>query len=122
MTVQVGDIVVLGTGLHYCVMGFVGNPSGTQDARVIRRNSDSSYTHFQKNAELLIAVETPVFESGEEVRVDGFKGSFMSHDGDVARVMLAPRRRQLSGGGFVEIEAAVCRVSRALLVLENRKI
>ncbi|WP_167480713.1 hypothetical protein [Mesorhizobium waimense] len=43
-------------------------------------------------------------------------------DGDIARVMLEPRRRQLSGGGFIQIEAGVARASFALLVLENRKL
>lgn len=123
MTVQVGDIVMLGTGLRYCVLGFVGNPSGSQDAKLIRKNSNGTFTGFQKGAEFLIpAVTPPAFQSGEEVRVDGLPGSFMSLDGDVARVMLAPRRRQLSSGGFVEIAAGVARVSLALLVLENRKI
>lgn len=125
MTVAVGDIVTLGSGLRYAVLGFLGNPSGGRDAKLIRKNSDGSFSSFQKNAAMLIPAETPVFVSGEKVTVNGLAGEFMSYDSDIelARVMLAPRRRQLSSGGaFVEIEAAVCRVSRALLVLENRKV
>ncbi|RWO35573.1 MAG: hypothetical protein EOS08_03845 [Mesorhizobium sp.] len=124
MTVQVGDIVMLGTGLRYCVLGFVGNPSGSQDAKLIRKNSNGTFTGFQKGAEFLIPAERPVFESGEEVRVDGLKGQYMSReaDGDIARVMLEPRRRLLSAGGFIQIEAGVARASFALLVLENRKL
>lgn len=122
MTVKVGDIVMLASGLKYCVQAFVGNAHGGQDAKLIRKNSDGSFTGMQKSTDFLIPAETPVFESGEAVRVDGFKGQYMSRDADTARVMLEPRRRQLSNGGFVEIEAGVARVSFALLVLENRKV
>ncbi|MER8853015.1 hypothetical protein NKH94_15610 [Mesorhizobium australicum] len=122
--VAVGDIVLLGSGLRYAVLGFLGNPNGGQDAKLIRRNSDGSYSSFQKSAEFLISAETPAFEPGEQVTIDGFKGQFMSReaDGDVARVMLEPRRRQSAGGGFIQIEPGVCRASYALLVLENRKV
>ncbi|MET2827347.1 hypothetical protein [Mesorhizobium shangrilense] len=122
--VQVGDIVVLGTGLRYAVLEFLGNASGGQDVRLIRRNADGTYSSFQKSAEFLVPAETPVFEPGDEVTIDGFKGTYMSReaDGDVARVMLEPRRRQLSGGGFVQIEAGIARASFALLVLQNRKV
>ncbi|WP_224545594.1 hypothetical protein [Mesorhizobium sp. CA16] len=122
MTVAVGDIVLLGSGLKYCVLGFVGNASGGQDAKLIRKNSDGSFSGFQKSTSMLIPAETPTFESGEAVKVDGLPGAFMSFDGDDARVLLAPRSRALPNGGFIAIEAATCRVSRALLVLENRKV
>ncbi|MER8780343.1 hypothetical protein NKH93_06725 [Mesorhizobium sp. M0954] len=120
MTVAVGDIIVSGSGLRWCVLGFVGNASGTQDAKLIRKNSEGAFTGLQKDAEMLIPVETPVFESGDAVTIDGFKGTYMSRDGDVARIMLEPRRRQLSSGGFVQIEAGVARASFALLVVQNR--
>ncbi|MBZ9774388.1 hypothetical protein [Mesorhizobium sp. CO1-1-8] len=124
MAVQVGDVVVAGSGLRWCILGFVGNPSGGQDAKLIRKNSDGSYSGLQKDSEMLIAVETPVFQPGDEVTIDGFKGTYMSREdeGDIARVMLAPRQRQLSSGGFVQIEAGVARASYALFVVQNRKL
>lgn len=124
MTVQVGDIVVAGSGLRWCILGFVGNPSGGQDAKLIRKNSDGTYTGVQKDAEMLIAVESPVFEIGEPVTINGLKGVFQSieREDHVARIMLAPRSKQLASGGFVEIQAGVSRASFALLVLENRKV
>ncbi|TIT38075.1 MAG: hypothetical protein E5W76_21970 [Mesorhizobium sp.] len=123
MTVAVGDIVLLGSGLRYVVLDFVGNPSGSQDAKLLRKNSDGSYTSLQKSASMLIPAETPAFADAEKVTVNGLPGEFMSYEVDgTARVMLAPRRHELSRGGFIAIEAAVCRISRALLVLENRKV
>lgn len=122
MTAQVGDIVALGSGLKYVVQGFIGNPTGSRDAKLIRRNADGSFTGFQKGADALIPIETPTFESGEHVTVDGLPGAFMSYDGDDVRVMLAQRSRPLRNGGSIEIEAAVCRVPRAKLVLENRRV
>ncbi|RUW58356.1 hypothetical protein [Mesorhizobium sp. M7A.F.Ca.US.008.03.1.1] len=124
VSVDVGDIVVAGSGLRWCVLAFVGNPSGGQDAKLIRKNGDGSYSGFQKDAEMLIAVETPVFQPGEQVTIDGFKGTFLSREAesDVARIMLAPRQRQLSSGGFVQIEAGVARASYALFVVQNRKL
>lgn len=123
MTVAVGDVVMLATGLKYCVLSFVGNAHGGQDARLVRKNSDGSFTAFTKSADYLVPSDTPAFADAEKVTVNGLPGEFMNYEADgVARVMLAPRRRELPHGGFVEIEAAVCRVSRALLVLENRKL
>jgi hypothetical protein len=119
---RVGDVVVSDSGLKWVLLELIGNAHGGQDARLIRRSGDGRYTGLLKGASGLIVTESPSFESGEPVTADGFKGSFMSLDGDVARVMLAPRRRQLAGGGFVEIAAGVARISLALLVLENRSI
>ncbi|MBZ9718544.1 hypothetical protein LB519_11845 [Mesorhizobium sp. AD1-1] len=122
--VQIGDIVLLGSGLRWCVLQFVGNPNGGQDARLIRRNSDGSYTAFQKGTEFLIPAERPVFEIGESVTIDGLKGVFqcVEREEHVARIMLAPRQRELASGGFVEIEAGVARASFALLVVQNKKV
>ncbi|TRC76890.1 hypothetical protein FJV83_24180 [Mesorhizobium sp. WSM4307] len=122
--VAVGDVVLLSTGLRYCVLEFLGNARGGRDARLIRKNADGTYSSFQKNAEMLIPAETPVFNPGDAVTIDGLKGTYMSReaDGDVVRIMLEPRRRQLSGGGFVQIEAGIARASYALLVLQNRKV
>ncbi|WP_167480712.1 hypothetical protein [Mesorhizobium waimense] len=46
--VQVGDIVLLGSGLRYCVLDFVGNASGTRDAKLIRKNSNGTFTHSRR--------------------------------------------------------------------------
>jgi hypothetical protein len=125
MTAQVGDIVTLETGLRYVVLEFVGNPSGGRDAKLLRKNSNGTFTGFQKNVDFLIPVETPSFQPGEAVTVDGFPGQFMSLEAEshVARIMLAPRRRQLGNGtAFVHIEASVARANLGWFVLENRKV
>ncbi|MER9847096.1 hypothetical protein NKJ55_06990 [Mesorhizobium sp. M0106] len=126
MTVAVGDIVALsvaGSGqLRWVVSGFLSNPSGRREAKLVRKNMYGTYSSYQRNTEGLIPIETPVFNSGDKVWVDGNRGEYMSRDGDIARVMLAPRRRQFTGVGFIEIRPAVATVSYHLLVVENRKV
>jgi hypothetical protein len=121
---QPGDIVVAESGLKWVVLELIGNAYGGQDARLIRPSSDGRYTALLKGTSGLIVIESPSFQPGDAVTIDGLKGTYMSReaDGDVARVMLAPRRRQSPSGGFIQIEAGVARASLGLLVLENRKV
>ncbi|TPK69899.1 hypothetical protein [Mesorhizobium sp. B2-4-17] len=119
--VKAGDIVLLDS-LRYVVDRIVPKQNGGQDAKLIRRTKWGSFSSIESNPSRLTRLETPSFESGEKVTVDGIKGTYLSRerDGNIARVMLAPRRRQFTAVGFFEIGPAVARVSFALLVIENR--
>ncbi|GLS35367.1 hypothetical protein GCM10010869_09550 [Mesorhizobium tianshanense] len=126
-TAQVGDIVhvseaAAGLRCRWVVLGFVSSGQG-RDAKLVRKNAHGTYSNCQKRPEILTLVERPVFRSGDKVSVDGNRGVFMSREADgAARVMLAARRKQFTGIGLIEIQAAVARMNYALFVIENRKL
>lgn len=122
MTVAIGDIVVTESGLKWVVLELVGNPSGTQDARLIRPNSDGRFAGLLKGTSGLIVTESPSFQPGDPVTVNGLKGGYLGAEDGVARVLLAARRTQTKSGAFIGLDASVARISIGLLVLENRKV
>ncbi|MDX8537849.1 hypothetical protein RFM23_09465 [Mesorhizobium abyssinicae] len=123
MTIEIGDIVNVAIGPmwnSYAVSGFSGDP---QRVTLVRKNSSGTYSTIHSDPNRVRHVARPVFKSGDKVLIDGCKAEFMSFEkgGEVARVMLAPRRRQFTGVGFIDIGPAVVRLNYWMLVIENSK-
>lgn len=131
MAVELGDIVFLSEmsasssqRIKWVVAGFVNNPSGRIEAKLVRKNQYGTYSCYHRNPDVLVPVERPIFTPGDIVTVDGNRGTFMCRDrreGGLAMVMLAPRRRAFTGVGFIEIKPATATMSYPLFVIENRK-
>ncbi|TRC93900.1 hypothetical protein FJV77_20710 [Mesorhizobium sp. WSM4306] len=119
---QLGDIVVSGSGLKWVVLALTGNAHGGQDARLIRPSDDGRYTGLLKDISGLIVTESPSFQPGDPVTVNGLKGGYLGTEDGVARVLLAERQMQTKTGVNIGIDASVARMNIGLLVLENRKI
>jgi hypothetical protein len=120
---ELGDIVLVGSGLKYSVLEWIDNhPHGGRNARLIRKNHDGSTSAFVKGASYLHVVETPTFEIGEPVTVGGRSGGYLGTEDGVCRVLIAERRKELRGGGFIVIDAHVERIPKAILVIENRRV
>ncbi|RUV08164.1 hypothetical protein EOA79_01465 [Mesorhizobium sp. M1A.F.Ca.IN.020.03.2.1] len=120
---QIGDVVTVAIGpmwTTYAVSGFIED---RQRVKLVRKNSSGTYSSILSDPKRVRQISRPAFKSGDKVLVDGFKGEFMSFErgGDVARVMLAPRRRQFTGVGFIDISHAVVRLNYWMLVIENSK-
>lgn len=120
---ELGDIVMLGSGMRYTVLEWVTNhPQGGCYARLIRQNRDGSVSSFEKDREWLNVVESPAFELGEKVTVNGMKGGYLSTENGISRVLVAEQRKELRGGDFIVIDAHVERLPKARLVIENRRL
>ncbi len=120
---ELGDIVLVGSGLKYSVLEWMSShPNGGRNARLIRKNRDGSTSAFVKDSQYLHVVETPAFEVGEEVKLGGRKGGYLGTENGVSRVLIAERRKELRGGGFIVIDAHVERIPLAILVIENRRV
>ncbi|RWP30581.1 hypothetical protein [Mesorhizobium sp.] len=117
---QLGDIVVSGSGLKWVVLQLTSNAYGGQDARLIRPSADGRYTGLLKDASGLIVVESPSFQPGDPVTVNGLKGGYLGTENGVARVLLAERRTPTKSGLFIGLDASVARMNIGLLVIENR--
>ncbi|RUW44356.1 hypothetical protein EOA32_36850 [Mesorhizobium sp. M1A.F.Ca.ET.072.01.1.1] len=119
---QLGDIVISGSGLKWVVVELIGNAHGGQDARLIRPSDDGRFTGILKDLSGLIVAESPSFQPGDSVTVNGLKGGYLGTENGIARVLLAERRMTTKSGAFIGLDAAVARISIGLLVLENRKL
>ncbi|MHC2797421.1 hypothetical protein ACVINZ_006433 [Mesorhizobium jarvisii] len=122
MTAQPGDIVVAESGIKWVLLELIGNAFGGQDARLIRPSSDGRPTALLKGVSGLLVIESPSFQPGDPVTVNGLKGGYLGTEDGVARVLLAERRMPTKSGAFVGLDASVARMNIGWLVLENRKV
>ncbi|TIX17241.1 MAG: hypothetical protein E5V41_11475 [Mesorhizobium sp.] len=117
-----GDIVQTESGLKWVVLELIGNAHGGQDARLIRKSDDSRSTGLLKDAAGLAIVESPSFQEGDRVTVNGLAGSYLDTQNGFARVLLDARTMTTQSGLSIALEAAIASMSIGLLVLENRAI
>ncbi|MER8545976.1 hypothetical protein NKH41_09570 [Mesorhizobium sp. M1169] len=122
MTVAVGDVVVTQSGLKWVVLELIGNAHGGTDARLIRPCDGVRFTGLLKDVSGLIVTDSPSFQPGDPVTVNGLKGGYLGTENGVARVLLAERRVTTKSGAFIGLDASVARMSIGLLVIENRKL
>ncbi|ANN59766.1 hypothetical protein A9174_25645 [Mesorhizobium loti NZP2037] len=122
MTAQPGDIVVAESGIKWVLLELIGNAYGGQDARLIRPSSDGRSTALLKGVSGLLVIESPSFQPGDAVTVNGLKGGYLGTEDGVARVLLAERRMPTKSGAFIGLDASVARMNIGWLVLENRKV
>lgn len=121
MTVAVGDIVVTESGVRWVVAELIGNAHGGQDARLIRP-SDGRSTGLLKDVSGLTVVESPSFQPGDRVTVNGLKGTYQDSQNGFARVLLDARSATTKSGLTINIDDAVASMSIALLTMENRTV
>lgn len=119
---QLGDIVMVESGVKYVVVDLVGGPNGARVARLLRRKSNGDTVSFTKDEAGLSVVASNPFQMGDSVTVNGLRGDYLGTENGIARVLLAERSHPLKGGGHITLDAAVARISHALLVLENRSL
>ncbi|MDX8537850.1 hypothetical protein RFM23_09470 [Mesorhizobium abyssinicae] len=117
-----GDIVQTESGLKWVVLELIGNAHGGQDARLIRKSDDSRSTGLLKDAAGLTIVESPSFQEGDRVTVNGLAGSYLDTQNGFARVLLDARTMTTQSGLSIALDAAIASMSIGLLVLENRAI
>ncbi|RWA85915.1 hypothetical protein [Mesorhizobium sp.] len=120
---QIGDVVTVAIGpmwTTYAVSGFIED---RQRVKLVRKNSSGTYSSINSDPNRVRQVARPVFKAGDKVLVDGLRGEFICFEkgSDVVRVMLAPRRRQFTGVGFIDIGPAIVRLNYWMLVIENSK-
>jgi hypothetical protein len=120
--VREGDIVVTESGLRWVVLELIGNAHGGQDARLIRPSDDGRSPALLKDVSGLIVVESPSFQPGDVVSVNGLKGGYLGTENGVARVLLAERSSPTKSGATIRLDASVARMNIGWLVLENRKL
>ncbi|MEQ1953404.1 hypothetical protein [Mesorhizobium sp. CN2-181] len=118
MSIFIGD-VVLHDDKHWVVAALYHSESM---ARIIHQAANGVRTSFTQETIGLDKVDSPSFEEGERVIVNGLPGSVVSTDFDswVAHVMLDARTKPLRGGGALAIPAGISRVPFWQLVLENK--
>ena len=136
MSVQIGDVVELDRQSggrypagRYVVAQFMGAtgrtnqaPSGEVFAKLVTKNANGTTTSFVRDADGLTPVAIEPFEMGESVRVNTMldRGTFLTVENGIARVLIPAWAKELMGGGKVAHQSSVARVPLWQLVLENR--
>ncbi|MEQ1951360.1 hypothetical protein [Mesorhizobium sp. CN2-181] len=124
MSVAIGDIVET-NGELYVVAGFFKQPNGprmNKVARLVRKNSNGTTTSFTIAPEGVDLIESPVFEPGARVTVDGLPGAVVETipDEGIVNVLLDARTKPLKGGDNLQIDPSISRQFLWRLVLENK--
>ncbi|TPK69900.1 hypothetical protein [Mesorhizobium sp. B2-4-17] len=109
---QIGDIVLL-RNVRWVITAL---PNANA---YLSRPEDGGSMGFLTGQSGLTVVESPSFQEGDAVTVNGLKGSYLGAEDGVARVLLEARSVQRPSGSFA-IAESVARMNLGWLVLENK--
>lgn len=121
MTIEVGDIVQIESGLRWLVVNFTSPPYEGYAQLLCYQNNGQRKTIIKAPVNLIL-VERPVFKREQKVNVDGLRGTLLGIENAVARVLIPERMKPTVGGMKLILDACIVRVPFPALVMENRKI